>query len=376
MKILTDTDVLVVGGGPAGLAAAIAARLRGLSVVVADGARSPIDKACGEGLLPNGVAALDRLGVALDDDEVFPFHGIRFVDRHLHAEAAFPDVHALGIRRTVLHRRLLERALDVGAVACWGESLRFDRPGAVELQGRSVRYRWLIGADGHQSEIRSRMGVGPRRAPQRRTGVRQHFRVTPWTDFVEVYWGKRCQAYVTPVGPNEICIALIGEVPEKLLASIPLLFPELAERLGGARPTTSVRGGVSATLRLRAVVRDRAALVGDASGSVDAITGDGLAMAFQQAVALGEALATSDLRSYQDAHRRIGRLPKMMARLLLLMSDTAWVRRRALAALRSRPEVFHRLLGIHVGALPPTAIGAKAVAGFAWQLVAADASAL
>jgi flavin-dependent dehydrogenase len=376
MEIPGKIDVLVVGGGPAGLAAAIAARLRGLSVVVADGARPAIDKACGEGLMPDGVSALERLGVAFGDDDVFPFHGIRFIDRHLHAEAAFPGVSAVGIRRTVLHRRLLERALDVGAVACWGEAVRFDRAGAVELRGRRIGYRWLIGADGHQSGIRSRMGVGPRRAPRRRIGVRQHFRVTPWTDFVEVYWGNRCQAYVTPVGANEVCIALIGDVPEKRLESLALSFPDLAERLGDARPTTSVKGGVSATLRLRAVVGNQAALVGDASGSVDAITGEGLSMAFQQAVALGEALAASDLRSYQDAHRRIGRLPRMMARLLLLMSDTAWVRRRALAALRSRPEVFHRLLGIHVGALPPTAIGAKAVAGFAWQLVAADASAV
>jgi flavin-dependent dehydrogenase len=375
VEIPCHTDVFVVGGGPAGLAAAIAARLQGLSVVVADGVRPPIDKACGEGLMPAGVAALERLGVALRDDDVFPFHGIRFIDGQLHAEATFPDAPAVGIRRTVLHRRLLERALDTGALACWGERARFERAGAVELRGRSVGYRWLIGADGHHSEIRSRMGLGPRRPPRRRICVRQHFHVTPWTDFVEVYWGNRCQAYVTPVGANEVCVALIGNFPEKRLESISASFPELAERLGDAPPTSSLRGGVSAMLRLRVVVGERAALLGDASGSVDAITGDGLSIAFQQAIALAEALATNDLRSYQAAHRRIGRLPMVMARLLLLMSDASWVRGRALAALRSRREVFHRLLGIHVGALPPTAIGAKAIAGFAWQLVAADSSA-
>jgi flavin-dependent dehydrogenase len=374
VEIPRKTDVLVVGGGPAGLAAAIAARSQGLSVIVADGARPPVDKACGEGLMPDGVSVLERLGVALGDDDVFPFHGIRFIDGQLHAEAAFPDVPALGIRRTILHRRLLERALDAGAVACWGEPARFDRAGAVEVGGRRVRYRWLIGADGHKSEIRARMGLGPRRPPLRRIGIRQHFRVTPWTDFVEVYWANRCQASVTPVGASEVCVALIGDAPGRRLETISVSFPELAERLGDARPTTSVRGGVSATLRLRAVVGKRAALLGDASGSVDAITGEGLSIAFQQAIALGAALATDDLRSYQAAHRRIGRLPRMMARLLLLMSDWAWVRQRALAALRSRPEMFHRLLGIHVGALPPTALGASAIAGFAWQLVAADAS--
>ena len=61
----SETDVFVVGGGPAGLASAIAARRNGFDVVIADSARPPIDKACGEGLMPDGVAALRRIGVEL-----------------------------------------------------------------------------------------------------------------------------------------------------------------------------------------------------------------------------------------------------------------------------------------------------------------------
>jgi 2-polyprenyl-6-methoxyphenol hydroxylase-like FAD-dependent oxidoreductase len=90
VEIPRDTDVLVVGARPAGLAAAIAARLQGLGVVVVDGARPPTDKACGEGLMPDGVAALERLGVVLGDDDVFPFHGIRFIDGHLPGRAGDP----------------------------------------------------------------------------------------------------------------------------------------------------------------------------------------------------------------------------------------------------------------------------------------------
>ena len=52
-----STDVFVIGGGPAGLAAAIAARRRGLDVTVADCSVPPIDKACGEGIMPDGLAA-------------------------------------------------------------------------------------------------------------------------------------------------------------------------------------------------------------------------------------------------------------------------------------------------------------------------------
>jgi|SRR5579872_284506 len=72
------TDVFVIGGGPAGLAAAIAARRRGFEVVVADSAQPPIDKACGEGLMPDAVTALARLGVLATISHGFPFHGIRF----------------------------------------------------------------------------------------------------------------------------------------------------------------------------------------------------------------------------------------------------------------------------------------------------------
>ena len=72
---MNSTDVFVIGGGPAGLAAAIAARQKGLRVIVADGAEPPIDKACGEGLMPDGLAALGHLGIQLPFEEAHPFAG-------------------------------------------------------------------------------------------------------------------------------------------------------------------------------------------------------------------------------------------------------------------------------------------------------------
>ena len=71
------TDVFVVGGGPAGLAAAIAARRRGLDVLVADCSAPPLDKACGEGIMPDGLAAARSLGLDLEAAG-YPFRGICF----------------------------------------------------------------------------------------------------------------------------------------------------------------------------------------------------------------------------------------------------------------------------------------------------------
>lgn len=117
-------DVLVIGGGPAGLAAAIAARLKGFDVAVVDAARPAIDKACGEGILPAGVSALHRLGVPLTDKTGFPIRGLRFIDGGAAMEALFPEARGLALRRTRLHEALVRRAADLGVRLLWGTPLR------------------------------------------------------------------------------------------------------------------------------------------------------------------------------------------------------------------------------------------------------------
>src|ERR1700732_4709906 len=111
------TDIVVVGGGPAGLAKAIAARQPGFAVVVADGARPPIDKPCGEGLMPDARAALARLGIGVPAKESHPFRGIRFVSSGLSVDANFPNGSGIGFCRAVLHPRVEARAGGVGVVA-------------------------------------------------------------------------------------------------------------------------------------------------------------------------------------------------------------------------------------------------------------------
>src|SRR5882762_3921934 len=108
------TGVLVIGGGPAGLAAAIAARMKGFTVTAADGAKPPIDKACGEGLMPGTMAALRQLGVAIRPHDGRVFHGVRFVDVATSVDANFSRTSGLGVRRTVLHQEMVDRAQECG----------------------------------------------------------------------------------------------------------------------------------------------------------------------------------------------------------------------------------------------------------------------
>src|SRR6266478_4532644 len=114
-----NTDVFVIGGGPAGLAAAMAARQRGFNVTIADGARPPIDKACGEGLMPDTLTALRELGVVIQPGDGRIFRGMRFLDETTSAEAHFPELAGFAIRRTLLHQKMVERAQESGVSLIW-----------------------------------------------------------------------------------------------------------------------------------------------------------------------------------------------------------------------------------------------------------------
>ena len=352
-----ESDVVIVGGGPAGLAAAIAARRRGLSVTLADAARMPVDKACGEGLMPEGVDALRNLGITAGAQESFAFRGVRFVDGKLSAQALFEHGAGVGVRRTVLHRLLAQRARELDVAIHWGAPVMWLSAEGVRIGDQIVRARWIVGADGQNSRVRRWARLDNAWSATPRIGLRAHFRREPWTDFVEVHWHKHCQAYVTPVAPNEVCVAVLGnrKAPPRI-ADLPVLFPALAGRLKDAQPTDSVKGATSVSSRLRRVASGPVALIGDASGSVDAITGEGLSIALRQALALGDALADGNLASYRVAHRRIMRMPRLMARLMLTMDGRTTLRQAALRALAGRPHLFSRLLAAHVGTLAPSAV--------------------
>lgn len=335
-----DTDVLVVGGGPAGLAAAIAARRKGLRVRVVDAAQPPIDKACGEGLLPDALTALADLGVRIPDRAGSVFRGIRFIGDEVTVEADFPSRPALAVRRTVLHQILVEAAVEAGVELCW------DTP-AGDLGHASAR--WIIGADGYSSRVRKWAGLERWRRRKERYGFRAHYRLPPWSEYVEVYWHPEFQIYVAPVAADEVLVALLCRDPHLRIDEALASFPELQEQLGDAPRSTTERGGISATRKLWVVTQGSVALIGDASGSVDAITGEGLGLAFRQALALADALAAGNLDLYEAAHQRLARRPRFFAELLLLLDGRPELQDRALRYLGRHPQVFRFLLAWHVG---------------------------
>jgi flavin-dependent dehydrogenase len=363
------TDVFVIGGGPAGLAAAIAARQRGMEVVVADGAEPPIDKACGEGLMPDTLSALRELGVSVDPAEGFAFRGIRFLGERAQVEGSFPFGEGIGLRRPVLHQKMIDQAQRLGVTLLWKTSVSGLSPEGVIAGGKTIAARWVVGADGIRSRVRRWCGLESPALPRPRYAFRRHYRVAPWTDCMEIYWGRKAQAYVTPVGRQDLCVAVISRNAGVRSTSIAADFPKLADHLALAEASPEI-GAVTLTCGFDRVYRDRVALIGDASGSVDAITGEGLCLGFHQAAALADALECGDLGKYQAAHRRLARRPTFMGRLLLLLDKQPKVRQRAMHALAKHPDLFARLLAVHVGA---TSAGHLAATGaqLGWRFVVA-----
>ncbi len=291
-----DVDVLVVGAGPVGLAVAIEARMRELSVVVVEPREPPIDKACGEGLMPGAVVALDRLGVAVAGQ---PLRGIGYRGAGMSVDHRFVHGSGMGVPRTVLHSTLASRAAELGArfTASRVTELEQDAQGVVAA---GIRARYLIGADGLHSTVRSLLGVERPPSSSRRYGLRRHFRVEPWSDLVEVHWTPTVEAYVTPVAADTVGVALLGPRKMDYAASLATI-PALATRLADAQAVSSLRGAGpfrQRTLRRRV---GRVLLAGDSSGYVDAITGEGIRVGLAQAEAAVACIAADDVTGYERA---------------------------------------------------------------------------
>jgi flavin-dependent dehydrogenase len=381
MKVNTEADVVIVGGGPAGLAAGIVCARQGLRTLVCEKRCLPADKACGEGVMPAGLAYLERLGVKqyFREGHYFPFEGIRyFSSQGKIAHAAFQEGPGWGIPRLELSRALLQKASELDCLEIRTEVQVTPMPMdeskrlLVRMEDDIIQTRLLVGADGLNSAVRRWAGLQGSRGRHQRWGARQHFRIAPWGDEVEIHWSDGLEAYVTPCGDELVGVAFLWDrkrhpgLPggDRLVPTLLEFFPVLAERL---RDTSAIDEPLAVGPMQRLATQPTAhgvVLIGDAAGYLDALTGEGISLAFAQAFALEKTvvpllasgrksiLSEHDLATYKRAYQAIVQPYYQMTHLLLWLSRHPKLVEPAIRLLGHNPALFQSLLSANMGLIP------------------------
>lgn len=377
-----EVDVLIAGGGPGGLAAGIVLARAGLDTLLCEKGAFPVDKACGEGVMPTGWSHLQELGAArfLNDEHCAPIAGIRYVSPSGRVAAApFAEGPGRGIRRSALSAALWRLARTVPALHIEEQTraeplARTAGRVVVRVGRRRIRARLLIGADGRHSHIRRWAGLDSASSSPQRWGVRRHFRLSPWHDTVDVHWScEGVEAYVTPCGEEQVNVAFLWDKSrcrrvrggDELFPSLLAVFPRLQARLAGAPPLSDVRATGPLAQPVRRTVADNVLLLGDAAGYLDAITGEGISLALSAALSLEETVApllrrgraprASELDAYERQHQTLYRPYHRLTALVLWLSRFPRLAEWSVRALAQEPTAFQRLLSANMGLASPWA---------------------
>lgn len=340
-------DAVVVGGSVAGSTAARELARRGLSVALVEKARFPRPKACGEGLLPHGVAALRELGIEPSGVRV---RGIRFVSPSgVTAETDFPGGQGVVVRRERFDELLFRAAAETPGVEAF-EGTAYDP--------ERWKARWIVGADGLRSQFHRRPEFPSSPPAVRRVGFSTHVRgLEVDRERVEVILHERGEIYLAPSDGDEALVACLyreGDLPpgssngDRVLTQL-LSLDVLRGRTHGIAFATPVLAVAPLGLRVGTVAADNILLVGDAAGAPDPITGEGMSLAVLSARAAAEAIVAGDPDRYAKDRRRLAAGSDWLGRWMLRASRYPAIADRVVKSLLDHPGLFTKLLEIAMG---------------------------
>jgi len=237
---------------------------------------------------------------------------------------------------------MYERAKELG-VSMVTRRVESITQGQGWVEVGDIRARYLVGADGLHSNVRRILGLGEVASGAQRFGIRQHFGVTPWSDLVEVYWLDNSEIYVTPVGPQTVGIAVLGRSVLNLDEAIDRV-PGLSAHLHSVPRVSELRGAGPLMQRVSKRSAERVLLVGDASGYIDALTGEGLRLGFAEAQAAVNVVLSDQVVQYERDWQRVTRSYRLMTGGLLWASSRRGLRPLIVPAARLMPRVFNRIV--------------------------------
>lgn len=378
---MSPTDVLVIGGGPAGATAAFQLATSGLGVTLIDRAHFPRDKVCGESLSPGAIARLQSIGMwpgansaetsgALESMQIRGMQlrspgGTTFRGRYQGGQGGV----GLAVRRTVLDHELLKMTRIRGARVIEGmeaTAVEITSGGAAVVTVREgghasttrMEARRVIVADGRRSFVARQLGFIDAAPPPRgrsRFAVRAHCdNVAGLSDFAEMQVGAGGYCGIAPLSLStaNVCYVLFGDRLEMGPDTIESdfrrdlgRFPEVARRLESARLQGPVR--IAGPLRLRSRRQSFGPFIacGDATGFLDPFTGEGIAHAIATGVLAAAAVGAS-LRghggafpAYEREVRSLRRIKGAAALVLHGMVSRPALANSAAAAFASMPRL-------------------------------------
>jgi geranylgeranyl reductase family protein len=343
-------DVVVVGAGPAGSAAALSARQMGASVLLLDRDDFPRDKPCGDGIAAEALDVLAGLGCP-DAAAGYPaVPRLRLVGPGGAAVARPLPRAAHTVPRRVFDARLVDAARQAGA-----EFRRHavreiaETGGGVVVDGR-FRARVLIGADGATSSVRRAVGAPPNPPGHLAFAIRGYAPTSNADEQVIVTTRQRWPAYAWefPIGDGSANLGY-GEVLRGRPLSRAYLETRLHEMLPGAEPTGLRGHHLPLSTRRPAPARGRVLLAGDALSLINPFTGEGIFYAVLSGALAGAAAARNEPAGYRPAlRRRLGRHLRH-SRLAALLSREPRVVDAAVRAAGRDGDVFRRMVELGLG---------------------------